>query len=85
VEACELIPRQLSHVSRERGHCAGVAGFELGKRLQITCIEGPSYCSGPERLESTERFGLTAQDQVADRTFVEIFHFASERTELLPE
>jgi hypothetical protein len=40
MEACELILRQLSHVSRERGHRPGVTGFELGKRLEIACCRG---------------------------------------------
>ena len=57
VEACELVLRMLSDVSGERGYGVRIAGFELGKRVQITHGHGVVVMLVPERFECPQRLG----------------------------
>jgi hypothetical protein len=65
VKACELVLRLLSDVSRERSNSFWIAGFELGRSIQIALGRGVVVLLAPERLEGPQRFGLAPQDQVA--------------------
>ena len=65
VEACELVLRMLSDVSRERGNSFWIAGFELGRSIQIALGRGVVVLLAPERLEGPQRFGPAPQDQVS--------------------
>ena len=51
MEACELVLRLLSDVSRERGNSVWIAGFELGRSIQIALGRGVVVLLAPARLE----------------------------------
>ena len=65
MEACELVLRLPSDVSREGGNSVWIAGFELGRSIQIALGRGVVVLLAPERLEGPQRFGPAPQDQVA--------------------
>ena len=65
--------RMLSDVSGERGNGIRIAGFELGKRVQITLGHGVVVMLVPERFECPQRLGFAPQHEVADRASAEAF------------
>ena len=78
VEARELIVRLLADMRCECGDCAGIAGLQLGKGLQIALCRWVFVLFDPKRLEGTQRLGPAPQHQIADRSAAEVLDLRRE-------
>ena len=79
VKAGKLIIGVLANMRCKGCHRAGIAGFQLGKRLQITLRRGIFVLLASKGLKSSQSFCPTPQNKVADRSAPEILHLRRER------
>jgi hypothetical protein len=74
VKAGELIIGVFPNVRCKGGHRAGIASFQLGKRLEITLRREIFVLLGSKGLTSAQSFRPTPQNKVPDRSAPELFY-----------
>ena len=74
VEAGELIICVFPNMRCKSGHRAGIAGFQFGKRLEITLCRGIFVLLATQGLKSAQSFRPTPQHKVTDRSAPELFY-----------
>ena len=79
VKAGELIISVFPNMGCKTGHRAGIAGFQFGKRLEITLCRGIFVLLATQGLKSAQSFRPTPQNKVTDRSAPELFHPRRER------
>jgi hypothetical protein len=67
--------RLLSEMRREGRNSARIAGFQVGKRLQITLRGGIIKLFGPKRFEGTQGLRSTSEQEIPNRPPVEILQW----------
>ena len=79
VKAGELIICVFPNMGCKSRHGTGIAGFQFGKRLEITLGRGIFVLLASKGLKSAQSFRPTPQNKVADRSAPELFHLRRER------
>jgi len=74
VKAGELIISVFPNMCCKSRHGTGIAGFQFGKRLEITLGRGIFVLLASEGLKSAQSFRLAPQHKVADRSAPELFY-----------
>jgi hypothetical protein len=74
VKAGELIISAFANMRCKGRHRTGIAGFQLGKRLEITLCRWIFVLRASKGLNCTQSLRPTPQNKVAHRSAPELFH-----------
>ena len=78
VESWKLIVSALANVRRERRDRAGIARFELGKRIQIGLRFRIFVLSEPKGLKDAQSLSLASQKKITNWPPTEVLHLGNE-------
>ena len=79
VKAGELIICVFPNMGCKSRHGAGIAGFQFGKRLEITLSRGIFVVLATQGLKSAQSFRPTPQNKITDRSPPELFCLRRQR------